>query len=195
MAVSLLARGVLLPVAIVDRDEASYRAAAHALRAGATLYRDVADHHPPLAYAYCAWIEGALGLGTLGVRLVTLLLIVPLTALALAAFFGYDRRGHAAALLYVVWGAAFLGHDMLAVNCEVPLLLPACSRPADVIDTAGRPRLRFKRFPVQRYPRLARWLAGGYRPALELSGLVVWRRLDCQPAPGAQPLGPEDAPD
>jgi hypothetical protein len=59
------------------------------------------------------------------VRLFTTLVTLPLTALAASAFYRHDRRGIAAGLLYLVYGAAFLAADAQAVNGEVLLLLPA----------------------------------------------------------------------
>lgn len=52
-------------------------------------------------------------------RLEAVRLTVPLTALAASAFYRHDRRGHAAGLLLLVYGAAFLGHDVLAANTEL----------------------------------------------------------------------------
>jgi len=60
----------------------------------------------------------------LGVRLLTVLLVLPLTALAASAFFRHDRRGLVAGVLYLVYGAAFLAHDMHSVSAEVLMLLP-----------------------------------------------------------------------
>jgi hypothetical protein len=183
---SLLARGLLLPVAIVDRDEASYRAAAHALRHGALLYRDVADHHPPLAYVYYALVEALSGLGMLGVRLVTVLLVVPLSAYALSACFEHDRRGTAAACLYVVWGAAFLGHDMLAVNCEVLLLLPACGALAVLRDAslARRPARLLLAGSLAGVAVLVKYQAALWLPALAWA--AAWA-LTHAPTAAAEP--------
>jgi 4-amino-4-deoxy-L-arabinose transferase-like glycosyltransferase len=124
-ALSFLTRALALGIEIVDVDEASYAVAGAELLRGKLLYRDVADHHPPLAYAYFALARRLFGPGLLPVRLITHLLTIPLTAFGLAAFFRYDRRGVAAGLAYLLFGAAFIGHDMLAVNCELLMLLPA----------------------------------------------------------------------
>lgn len=178
--VALVARGALLGVPIVDKDEAIYMVVARELLRGALLYVDVVDHHPPLAYVYYAAVERLLGLDMLGVRLVTTLLVVPLTAQALAAFFDHDRRGRLAALAYVVWGGAFLGHDMLAVNCEVLLLLPApwalvaAARPG----RAAGPRRLFLAGALLGVAVLVKYQAALWLPALALVAL--------QPSPGAR---------
>lgn len=125
VAVSLATRALSLALDVIDMDEASYAAGARELLRGGTLYVDFADHKPPLVYAYYALCQALLGDGLIAVRIVTVLAVVPLTALALSAFFRHDRRGTLAALLYLVYGAAFIGHDMLAVNGELLLLLPA----------------------------------------------------------------------
>lgn len=122
IAVSVLTRALVMPIAIVD--EASYIVGAREILRGRTLYADVADHHPPLAYYYYA-IAQLLGPGMFSVRLLTHVLVVPLTALAASAFFRHDRRGLVAGLAYLSYGASFVAHDMLSVNCELLLLLPA----------------------------------------------------------------------
>ena len=58
-------------------------------------------------------------------HLFTAVLCVPLTAFAASAAFRHDRRGVAAALLWLVYGASFLAHDMLATSAELVMLLPA----------------------------------------------------------------------
>jgi hypothetical protein len=121
---SLLARGLSLSIPIIDKDEACYMVGAKEMLSGRLLYVDFADQHPPGAYLFYAAAERLTGLGMLGVRLLAILLVVPLTALAASAFFRHDRRGLVAGLLYIVFGAAFMGHDMLSVNCEILMALP-----------------------------------------------------------------------
>ena len=111
-ALLFLTRALALGIEIVDVDEASYAVAGAEMLRGKLLYRDVTDHHPPLAYAYYALARLLFGPGLLPVRLVTHLLTIPLTALGLAAFFRYDRRGVAAGLAYLLFGPAFIGHDI-----------------------------------------------------------------------------------
>lgn len=130
---ALLTRAVVLFVPVVDIDEASYLVAARELLRGKMLYVAVADHKPPLVYLYYAAAQ-MLGVGMLGVRLLTDLVMLPLTALALSAFYRHSREGIIAGALYLVYGAAFVGHDMLSVNCEVLLLLPAAWALAAVRD-------------------------------------------------------------
>lgn len=125
VAVSLLVRGLSLAIEVIDMDEAAHAVGSWVLRDGGLLYTDFVDNKPPLVYAYYALAQAALGPGLVPVRLFTLLLTVPLTALAASAFYRHDRRGLAAGLLFLVYGAAFLGHDVLAANTELLLLLPA----------------------------------------------------------------------
>lgn len=136
---ALVTRGAFLSVPILDLDEASYLAAAWEMLRGGTLYRDVADHHPPLGYAYYALAQ-AFGHGMAPVRLLAVLAVVPLTAYAASAFYGHDRRGLLAGLAYLVYGASYLAHDMHAVNCELLLLLPATVAAAALAREDGAPR-------------------------------------------------------
>lgn len=130
---ALLTRAVVLFVPIVDVDEASYLVAARELLRGKLLYVAVADHKPPLVYLYYAAAQ-LLGAGMPALRLFTDLVTVPLTALALSAFYRHSPEGIMAGTLYLIYGAAFVGHDMLSVNCEVLLLLPAAWALAVVRD-------------------------------------------------------------
>lgn len=176
--VSLVARGALTGVEIVDKDEAVYMVVARELQRGATLYVDVADHHPPGAYWFYAAVDALLGLGLAGVRLVANGMVVPLTALALSAFFRHDRRGLVAALAYVVYGATYLGHDMLAVNCEVLFLLPGCAALACVRDAraAARPGHLFAAGVLVGLAVLVKYQAATWLPAIALAAaLEPWR--------------------
>jgi 4-amino-4-deoxy-L-arabinose transferase-like glycosyltransferase len=128
--VSLLTRAILLPVPVIDLDEAAHAVGSWELLRGGVLYQDFADNKPPLVYVYFALCQLLFGRGLLAVRLVTTLLVLPVTAWLASAALGHGRRGLAAGLLYLVFGAAFLGHDMLAVNCEVLMLLPAAGAAA-----------------------------------------------------------------
>jgi hypothetical protein len=125
-ALSVFTREFGLLVDVMDIDEASYAVAAREMLRGRLLYTDVADHHPPLVYVYYALVRLLFGGGVREVRLVTTLVVVPLIAWALSAFYRHDRRGRAAAVLFVVYSAAYVPHDMLAVNGELLMLLPAC---------------------------------------------------------------------
>ena len=145
---SLLTRAVLLAVPIVDLDEAAHVVGSWELLRGGLLYTDFVDNKPPLVYVYYALAQLLLGRGMLSVRLLTTLVTLPLTALVASAAVGHGRRGLAAGLLYLAYGAAFIGHDMLAVNCEVLMLLPA----------AGAVALVFREEQARRLDRAA--LAG-----------------------------------
>jgi hypothetical protein len=140
--VSLATRGPFLGFAFLNVDEAAHIAGSWELMQGGRLYVDYADHKPPLTYVYYALAQALLGRGMLPVRLFTTLLTLPLTALAASAFYRHDRRGVAAGLLYLFYGAAFLAADMQAVNGEVLMLLPAAWALVAVRDagSAARPR-------------------------------------------------------
>ena len=144
VVLALATRAVVLGVGIVDLDEASYATAAREMLHGRLLYADVADHKPPLVFAWYALAQWLLGSSMLSVRLLTDLTVLQLTALGLSAFFDHDRRGLLAAIAWLIYSAAFIGHDMLAVNCEVLMMLPLAwalvllRRPQDL---AGASRL------------------------------------------------------
>jgi len=121
--VALVTRAALLGVPCLDLDEAAQLTVARELARGATLYVDVADNRPPLLYVLYAAASLAGG-GLPGVRLLAALVVLPLTAFAASAFFRHDRRGALAGLLYLVYGAAYLAHDMHSVSPELLMLLP-----------------------------------------------------------------------
>jgi 4-amino-4-deoxy-L-arabinose transferase-like glycosyltransferase len=125
VAISLLTRAVLLPVDIIDVDEAAHITGSWELMRGKLLYTDFVDNKPPLLYVYYALAQLILGRGMTAVRLLTTLLTIPATAYAASAFFGHKREGVIAGAVYLVYSAAFLGHDMLAVNAEILMMLPA----------------------------------------------------------------------
>jgi len=132
--VSLLTRWLSLVVEVLDMDEAAHAVGSWVLLDGGRLYTDFVDNKPPLLYGYYALAQLLLGRGLLPVHVLTAVLTVPLTALAASAAFRHDRRGVAAGLLWLVYGASFLAHDMLAANAELVLLLPASWAIALVAD-------------------------------------------------------------
>jgi 4-amino-4-deoxy-L-arabinose transferase-like glycosyltransferase len=138
---SLLTRASLLWVEIVNIDEAAHIVGSWELLRGRLLYTDYADHKPPLLYVYYAIPQLLFGRGMPAVRLFTVLATLPLTALAVSAFFRHDRRGVMAGALFLVYSAAFLGHDMLAVSADLVMLLPAAWAFVAVADEehAARP--------------------------------------------------------
>ncbi len=123
--VSLLTRWLSLVVEILDIDEAAHAVGSWTLLDGGRIYTDFVDNKPPLLYAYYALAQLLAGRGLFAVHGLTAVVSVPLTALAASAVFRHDRRGVAAGLLWLVYGASFLAHDMLAANAELILLLPA----------------------------------------------------------------------
>jgi len=125
IAVSLATRGFLLSVDILDVDEAFHIVGSWQLLRGVHLYAGFVDNKPPLVYVYYAAAQLLLGRGMLAVHLATVLITVPLTALGVSAFFRHDRRGVIAGLTILIYGAAYIAHDMHAANCEILMLLPA----------------------------------------------------------------------
>jgi 4-amino-4-deoxy-L-arabinose transferase-like glycosyltransferase len=140
LAASLCTRAPFLSVPLLDLDEAAHCVGSWELLRGGRLYTDFADNKPPLLYAYYALAQATFGHGLPAVRAFTAVWLLPLTALALSAFFRHDRRGIAAGLLYLVFGAAFLAHDMHAVHAEIVFLLPAAWAVCLVRDAAGARR-------------------------------------------------------
>lgn len=142
VGVSLLTRWLSLVVEVLDVDEAAHAVGSWVLMDGGRLYTDFVDNKPPLLYAYYALAQLALGQGLMAVHWLTLLVGVPLTALGARAVLGHDRCGLAAALLWLVYGASFLAHDMLSSSAELVLLMPASWAIALAADEqrATRPR-------------------------------------------------------
>jgi hypothetical protein len=124
VAASAVVRAPLVAAPPVS-DEAAHLIGSWTLLDGGRLYVDFVDNKPPLLYAAYASAQALLGRGLGSVRLVAVLLVVPLTGLAASAFFGHDRRGVLAALLYVLLSAASLPEDALPVHAELLMLLPA----------------------------------------------------------------------
>ena len=125
IAVSLATRGFLLGVDILDVDEAIHIIGSWQLLRGVHLYAGFVDNKPPLLYVYYAAAQLLFGRGMLAVHLATVLITVPLTALGVSAFFRHDRRGVIAGLTILIYGAAYIAHDMHSANCEILMLLPA----------------------------------------------------------------------
>ena len=92
---------------------------------GGLLYTDFVDNKPPLLYAYYAVAQALGGRGLFAVHLLTAVCVVPLTALAVSACYPRRRTGMIAALTFLLYSAAFIGHDMLATNAEILMVLPA----------------------------------------------------------------------
>jgi hypothetical protein len=138
IALSLLTRLVLFTAGFVDADEAVYFVGGDVLLHGGRLYVDFADHKPPFPFLYYALGQLITARNMLGVRLLTALLTLPLTAYAASAFYRHDRRGLVAAVLFLIYGSAFLGHDMLATNCEWLMMLPVAWSLALIADSRSR---------------------------------------------------------
>jgi 4-amino-4-deoxy-L-arabinose transferase-like glycosyltransferase len=138
VAVSLLTRAPFLSQPFLDLDEAAALVGAQESMRGGTLYVDFADNRPPLLYAFYALAQGVVGPGVPAVRLLIALAVLPLTAFAASAFFRHDSRGVLAGLLYLVYGASFLAHDMQSASPEVLMLLPLAVALAAVREPPGR---------------------------------------------------------
>lgn len=136
VVISAATRWLELLVPFFNVDEPTYAVASWVMLDGGELYVGFADNKPPLLFAYYAGAQLLLGRGMLAVHLVTVLALVPLTAWAASAFYGHDRRGVVAGLAYLVYAAAGLGKDFLAVNGEIVALLPATAALAMARDGA-----------------------------------------------------------
>ena len=122
--ISFLTRSIFIPVEILDMDEAAHAVGSWVWMDGGSLYRDFINNKPPLLYVYYAAAQLLFGRGIVSVHLLTSLFVIPLTALAVSAFYDYDKRGQFAGLLFLIYSAAFLAHDMHSTNAEVLMILP-----------------------------------------------------------------------
>ena len=122
---SVATRWLSLAVDVVDVDEACHIVGSWQLMRGGLLYTDFVDNKPPLLYAFYAAAQALAGRGLFAVHLATALCVVPFTALAVSACYRQRRTGLIAALTFLLYSSAFLGHDMLATNAEVLMVLPA----------------------------------------------------------------------
>ena len=122
--VSLLTRAAFLPIEIIDMDEAAHAVGSWTWIEGGSLYRDFINNKPPLLYVYYAFAQILFGKGLFAVHILTAIFVVPLTALAVAAFFDYEKRGFHAGLLYIMLSTCFLAHDMQSTNAEILMVLP-----------------------------------------------------------------------
>ncbi len=176
-AAAFLTRAVLVGVPTVDLDEAVYLTGAREMLRGGMPYVDFADHKPPLVFAWYAAAQ-LIGDGMLPVRLLTALLVVPFVALCASAFFGHDRRGLLAGLVFLVWSAAFLGHDMLAVNCEILMLGPLALAVVALRDAgaARRPSRALAAGLLVGVATLFKYQAAAWGPALAVAIVLAgWR--------------------
>jgi hypothetical protein len=124
VAVSLITRAGFLAYDFLSPDEAIHLQGARTLLRGGALYRDFVDIKPPLVHVFYALAQLA-HRGMLSVHLATVLLVVPLIALAASAFFQHDRRGLLAGLAFLLYSAGFAPGDMHAANCELLFMVPA----------------------------------------------------------------------
>jgi hypothetical protein len=122
VVVSLATRWLSFVVDLLDIDEAAHIVGAWELERGGRLYRDFADNKPPLLYVYFLVAQWLLGRGLVAVHAFTALAAVPVTALGVSAFLGFGAVGLVGGLTYLLYSVAFIGHDMLATNAEIPMM-------------------------------------------------------------------------
>jgi hypothetical protein len=134
VAVSLATRWLGLMLDVIDMDETAHVVGAWEWLHGRVPYAEFVNNKPPLLYVYYAATQAWLGEGLRWVRLATTVLTVPLTALGVSACFGQSRRGLVAGLVFLLYSAAFIGHDVLSVNTEILMLLPAAWALASMRD-------------------------------------------------------------
>ncbi len=125
VALSLLTRWLSLCVDILDLDEAGHIVGSWQLMQGKLLYTEFIDNKPPLLYVYYAFAQILFGRGMFSVHLLTALVTVPLTAWGIYRFFENKVTGIYAGIVFLVYSASFLAHDMLAANTEILMILPA----------------------------------------------------------------------
>lgn len=121
---SLITRSAFLRAPFLNVDEAAHLVGSWELLRGRALYLDFADNKPPLVYFFYAAAQLLFGRGLFSVRLFAAAVVLPLTALGAAAFFGYGHRGVAAGLTFIVASAALLASDAHVLHCEHVMLLP-----------------------------------------------------------------------
>jgi hypothetical protein len=123
--IALATRWLSLVVDVIDLDETCHIVGAWQLMRGGLLYTDFVDNKPPLVYAYYAVTQLLAGRSLFAVHLVTAACVIPLTALAVSSCYRHGRVRVVAALMFLLYSAAFIGHDMLATNAEVLMVLPS----------------------------------------------------------------------
>jgi hypothetical protein len=121
---SVLTRGLFLKIEILDIDESAHIVGSWQLLQGKLLYTDFVNNKPPLLYVYYAAAQLLFGRGMLAVHLFTMLFTVPLTAFAASAFYDHSRKGVIAGILFLIYSASFLAHDMHASHTEILMILP-----------------------------------------------------------------------
>jgi len=124
ICVSVLTRWMSLCVGILDLDEAGHIIGSWQLLDSKLLYTDFVDNKPPLVYVYYALAQILFGRGMFSVHLLTALVTIPATAWGVYAFFERRPTGIYAALIFLIYSASFLAHDMLAANTEILMILP-----------------------------------------------------------------------
>ena len=123
-AIAVVTRLPFLRAGFLNVDEAAHLLGSWELLRGGRLYEDFADNKPPLVYTFYAAAQLLCGPGIQSVRVVAALVLLPLTALAAAFFFGLGRRGVAAAIAFLVASGALLASDAHVAHCEHVALLP-----------------------------------------------------------------------
>jgi hypothetical protein len=124
LTISLVTRAPFIPIEILDMDEAAHAVGSWVWMEGGHLYRDFINNKPPLLYVYYAFAQIVFGKGLVAVHLMTAVVVLPLTALAVSRFFDHDRTGLYAGAMYLTLSAAFLAHDMHSTNAEILMVLP-----------------------------------------------------------------------
>jgi hypothetical protein len=196
-AVSVATRSLALFVDVLDVDETAHVVGAWELLRGRVLYAEFVDNKPPLLYAFYALTQLLLGRGLFAVHVVTVLVMVPLAAWAASAFRGHGRSGRLAGVLLLVYGAAFLAHDMLAANAEL-LMMPAASLAVVLVrdeERARRARSLLGAGVLLGVAALFKYQAATWLPALGVALLLAppeagrWKRVALLCAGFGLPLG------
>lgn len=136
VALSLATRLPFLLYGLVNVDEGAHLVGAWTVLHGGGLYTRFADNKPPAIYACYALAQILFGSSLTAVRLFSDAVLVPLTALGIAAFHRYDRAGRAAGAAFIVASACLLAADAHATNCEM-VMLPALAWSVATLRDAG----------------------------------------------------------
>jgi 4-amino-4-deoxy-L-arabinose transferase-like glycosyltransferase len=179
VAISLITRWISLVVPILDIDESAHIVGSWEMLRGRLLYTEFVNNKPPLLYVYYAVAQAVFGRSLIGVHAFTAIVTVPLTALGVSAFFHHARRGVLAGATFLVYSAAFIGHDMLASHAEVPMMLAAAWAVVLLRDESGatRPARTLASGALFGIAFLFKYQVAVWLPGIALVvGWTAWRR-------------------
>ena len=138
LALTVLLRLPALYTEVLDTDEAGHAVHAWVWMDGGTPYVDFVDNKQPLVYVAYAAVFALFGRNLIALHWVTipwlLLTAYLLSRLARRIWPKRPGAGRMAALLFTLFGTAYLEKDMLASNTEVLMNLPLVAAFAVLLD-------------------------------------------------------------